>query len=192
MTGNKISEQAAAAPPAGADATLRRAIQMKMLTNKTQQAEVALAFQKTPDNLASHQLPVGQIVGRIFEVNERLFDVGGEPQTRIYAVGEFEAMNYATGEVFESTVADLPSYFLESVRGALARNDGAAVLVGIEIVLCATGKSIPYAYEVRNLVPREADNPLNRIKALMAKKGTLRLPPPAPIAPIDADEPTAA
>lgn len=171
-----------------ADAIMRRAIQMKMFTNKTQQAEVALAKEKTPDDMASWQIPVGQIVGRVYEVNERTFEVNGEPQMRLYAVGEFEAVNYATGEVMESTVADLPGYYIESIRGALARNNGAAVLLGVEIVLSATGKSIPYAYEVRNLVPREADSPLNRIKMSIASKGKLRLPPPVALAAIDPPE----
>lgn len=181
--GEKTSEKAAVQP--AEDATMRRAIQMKMFTNKTQQAEVALAKEKTPDDIGTWQIAVGQIVGRVYEVNTRTFEVNGEPQARIYAVGEFEAVNYATGEVMESTIADLPSYYLEGIRGALARNNGAAVLLGVEIVLAATGKSIPYAYEVRNLVPREADSPLNRIKALIASKGKLRLPPPVALEAID-------
>lgn len=185
-TGQKTSEKAAAAPPE--EATMRRSIQMKMFTNKTQQAKVALAIQETPEDLASHQIAVGQIVGRIYEVNTRTFEVNGEPTERIYAVGEFEAVNYLTGEVMESTLADLPSYYLEGVRGALQRNDNAAVLIGVEIVLVATGKNIPYAYEVRNLIPREADSPLNRLKAAIAKRGKLRLPPPSDAAPIDPPE----
>jgi hypothetical protein len=184
----KTSEQAAPQAPAQDEATMRRAIQMKMFTNKTQQAEVALAKEKTPDDLASWNVPVGQIVGRVYEVNTRTFEVNGEPQERIYAVGEFEAVNYATGEVMESTIADLPAYYLEGIRGALARNDGAAVLLGVEIILAATGKSIPYAYEVKNIVPREADSPLNRLKAAIAAKGKLRLPPPQAMKPIDPPE----
>jgi hypothetical protein len=179
----KTSEAAAVAAPE--EASMKRSIQMKMFASDVQKAEVALAYQKTPEDLSSWQVPIGQIIGRVYEVNTRVFEVNGEPQERIYAVGEFEAVNYASGEVMESTTADLPSYYLEGIRGALARNNGAAVLLGVEIVLVATGKAIPYAYEVRNLIPREADNPLNRIKSLIAGKGKLRLPPPVQADPID-------
>jgi hypothetical protein len=181
-----------AAPTAPADATSKRSIQMKMFATDKEKAEVALAFQSTPDDLSSHQRVVGQIVGVAYDVLESDFEVNGEPQKKLYAAGEFEAVVLRTGEVLEAPSCDLPKYYLEALRGALARNNGAQVLLGVEIVLVATGKNIPVAYEVRNIVPREADSPINRIKAAIASKGKLRLPPPEALKPVDDVEAEAA
>lgn len=192
MTSKTTSQKAAVEP---ADATSKRSIQMKMFATDREKAEVALAFQATPDDLASHQRVVGQIVGVCYDVLESVFEVNGEPQTKLYAAGEFEAVVLRTGEVLEAPAADLPRYYLEALRGALARNNGAQVLLGVEIVLVATGKNIPVAYEVRNIVPREPDSPINRIKAAILAKGKdrLRLPPPEALRPIETeDEPATA
>lgn len=183
----KTSQKAAAQAPADADATSKRSIQMKMFATDREKAEVALAFQATPDDLASHQRVVGQIVGMAYDVLESTFEVNGEPQTKLYAAGEFEAIVLRTGEVLEAPQADLPRYYLEALRGALARNQGASVLLGVDIVLVATGKNIPVAYEVRNIVPREPDSPINRVKAAIAAKGKLALPPPTALKPIPED-----
>lgn len=181
----KTSEKAAVTQP---EPSMKRSIQMKMFATKVQQAEVALAREKgEPEE--KWKIGVGQIVGRIFEVNERENELpDGQMKTSLVAVGEFEAVIYGTGEVMESITAYLPGYYLESVRGALKQGAG-AVVVGIEVVLTATGKGVPYAYEVRNLVPREADNPINRVKALLAKTGRLRLPPPQELPVLDKHDP---
>lgn len=189
MTGDQAQQKTSEKAAPKGDAPLqegvsKRSIQMKMFTNKVQQQEVALARAKDEPQ-DKWAVPVGQVIGEVYEVLESVFEHNGQPTTKLYAVGDFEAVVYATGEVIASPQADLPAYYLESVRGALKRNAGASLLFGAEIVLTATGKTIPYAYEVRNLVPREASSPLNRLKAAIAKTGKLRLPPPVALQAVD-------
>jgi hypothetical protein len=176
MAQAKISEQAAPAAPI--EGNLKRAIQMKMFATDIQKARVALAYSEKKPR-AEWDIAVGQLVGLITKVKEQTFEQkSGEINTALQALGEFEAVVFESGEVIESGVAYLPGYYLESVQALLEDPTIHSVEVAVEIHLVATGKSIPVAYEVANLVKRRPESPLNRMKAEIAAAGRLRLPPP--------------
>lgn len=163
-----ISEQASVAPNI---ATMKRSLQMKQFASKQDHKDVA--FHETPKVL-------GQVIGRIIAVSEKEGTLpDGERKVSLLALGQFEGSNYGTGEVFEATSAYLPGYYLEVVRAMLEKQGVEAVDFSIEIELVPTGKSIPTAYEVRNLLRRRPDNPLEVMKRELAAAGRLRLPPPS-------------
>lgn len=152
------------------EGTTKRSIQMKMFTTPKQHKEVAFK---------NEAQTVGQIIGEIFSVKEKVGTLpGGDSKVSLLAFGDFEAVNYTTGEVFQSTAAYLPQYYLETVQAMLEKPDVHSLLFAVEIVVAPTGKTIPTAYEVRNLVRRRPENAVNLLKAELAKAGRLRLPPP--------------
>lgn len=172
----KTSEVASAAPLA----VLRRSIQMKMFLPEQKAGQptphIAVAASMQP-------LPLGQIVGIIYAVQEREGELpDGSKKTSLLAVGEFEGTNYDTGEVFESTGCYLPDYYLQTVKAAFEGNAKVErVTFAVEVSLHPTGKPIPTTYMLTNLVRRRADNPLNQLKLELADSGRLK-GLPAPIA----------
>lgn len=156
----------------------KRSIQMRMF--------------KSPTNIktcVNRQIivPLGQIAGAIYEVVEKPGTLpDGTAKTSLLAMGEFEAVNYETGEVVQSFAAYLPGYFIEALRSAMRSGGGKMIMIGIEIVAEPTGlddktglpKGIPFAYGVRNLMGRRADSPLEQVKRRMKAMSMLRLPEP--------------
>ena len=189
MAQAKISEQAAVTPPDAGK--LKRSIRMKDLLGNDGdkiKARLALAWAVGKPQ-AEQEIVAGVIVGPIYEVRERTFEDPRDNSivTVLQAFGEFEAVSALSGEVLTSTAADLPTYYLEGVQAALDNGGVNSVLMAVEILLVATGKSIPVAYEVRNIMPPQPDSPLNRIKMTLAKANRLgKLPPPVAIEAIAA------
>jgi hypothetical protein len=123
-------------------------------------------------------IAVGQIVGGIVKVTEKQWpQKDGSFQISLSALGDFQATEYTAGEILEGNTANLPKYYLEAVRSMIELT-GRPIECALEIWLVATGKNIPIAYEVKNLVRRPADSIVNRLKREMAEAGRLRLPPP--------------
>jgi hypothetical protein len=165
------------------EGTIKRALKMSMWGTPRDKAEMqkraAEMVLAGKDASEAEPLTLGQIVGRIASVDIReITREDGSVDTIWSGIGEFEGAIYSTSQVVESPSANLPRYYLEGAK-ALLDKGADAVLVAIEIVLVATGKQIPVAYEVRNLIPREADNPINRMKLALQRSGKLKgLPPP--------------
>lgn len=194
MATQKTSQAASVETAETLEAKMKRSLQMKIFFTDVQKSEIALAKAKgeAPEKC---EIAGGTIIGRIFEVKEKQSELpNGDLNTSLVAIGEFECVNYATGEVFEAPAAYLPGYYLEGAKAALERfsGDGTAIELAVEVLAVATGKAVPVAYEVRNLIPREADSPMNKLKARLAatKKGLRGLPPP--VAPLALDAPKAA
>lgn len=185
MANAKTSETASVETVA--EAKGKRSIQMKMFFTDIDKAKLPLAKAEGKP-LDECQKIGGQIIGTIFKVEERVSELpNGETNTSLAAIGEFEAIVFETGEVVEAPTAYLPGYYLEGVKAALERDSTIkSVLIGANVVMVATGKSIPIAYELINLVPREPDSPMNRLKAAIAKAGKLRLAPPVEMKALDA------
>jgi hypothetical protein len=169
----------------GGEAVLRRSLQMKFFAAKQAIKNVSIASLEMKDggkprNPAHASITVGQVVGTIFDVQEKIGKLpNGDVSTSLLAIGEFEAVCYETGEVITTNAAYLPTYYLETARAAMSKDDcNRAILCALEIVMEATGKSVPYAYMVRPLIQRRPENPLNRLKAELQRHGRLRLPPP--------------
>lgn len=188
------ADGAAAAPAPAAEATLKRGMRMSWFAGPTDHLEVGLEYAKTKD-AAKSMRPLGQLVGVIWSVEEREFknttpDGDTEIVKNLVAVGDFEAVKYSDGEVATTPSFTLPKYYLEAARAALEKNAdrGTGLEFAIEIVLTPTGKQVPTAYEVRNLIPREVDSPINRLKAKVQATGRLRLPPPVGVPLLDSPE----
>ena len=168
-------EEADTTSAAADSGNLKRSLQMKMFASQRDKNAVAHS---------GKEMPLGQIVGVIFDVKKKIGTLpdGTQKESRL-AIGDFEAMVYKTGEVYNSTAAYLPDYFLETVESILEKSNEGAVMCAIELVLVPTGKSIPVAYEVKNLAVRRPENPINILKAELANAGRLRLPPPPAAVP---------
>lgn len=186
MSDQSISQMASVAPGV---ATLKRSLQMKHFASADDRTKVA--FLNTKEETAKRieageaevfTLAVGQVLGQIFKVDEKVGQLpDGSEKTSLLAIGDFEALSYKTGEIFSASSAYLPAYFLETVRAILAHPSNPGVVdFAVEIVLVPTFKSIPVAYEVKNLITRRPGNPINRLKAELAAANRLRLPPPPP------------
>lgn len=178
-----VTREIIANAPGAAAATSKRSLQMRQF--------------KTKNNIAycvKNQVivPLGQIVGHVYDMVIKTGSLpDGTPKDSVFALGDFQATVYETGEILEANGAYLPGYYAEALKAALTR--GAAsnlgIVFGIEIVAEPTGldektglpRSIPFAYGVRNLIARQPDSPLEMVKRQMAKAGALRLPPPAPL-----------
>lgn len=180
-----ISEQASVATNVAA---MKRGLRMSWFADKKDHLKVGLAFEDGPlkGNVEKCTLVLGQIIGVIFAVEERTFTgADGEVATQLVALGDFEAVKYETGESASMGTASLPRYYLEGIRAALSKDVVTAVNFAIEISLVPTGKQVPTAYEVKNLIPREADSPLNTLKRKLAAANRLRLSPPEDVPAIE-------
>lgn len=174
------TDQIMASAPGAAIALEKRSIQMRMFKSK-----------EAVGKCVKEQIivPLGQIAGVIYDVVEKPGMLpGGEPKTSLLAMGDFQAINYATGEVFEAKAAYLPGYFAEALRSIFVRANARVAEIGIEICIEPTGldnmgmpKSIPFAYGVKNLIARRAADPLEQLKRRMVAGGMLRLPAPPPV-----------
>jgi hypothetical protein len=171
--------------------TVKRALQMNMFAGKKDHDEVTAknsdTFKETEEGKklfadapgGKFTKTVGQVIGQIFDVQEREGQLrDGTPTKSLLAIGEFEAAVYSTGEIMESYTAYLPKYFLETCKAALDSQQVKAIPLAIEIVLTPTGKPIPTAYEIRNLMRKRPDSVMNQIKAELQGMSRLRVSGP--------------
>lgn len=174
------SQLASVAPTEG---TLKRSIQMKMFGSKEDRLKAQVAFEAkdspTFQDAAKSSITVGAIVGVVYDVKEQQGTLpNGEVKMSLLSIGDFEATNYETGEIWNSTSCYLPDYIARTFKSALDKG-GQACEFAYEVVIVPTGKGVPIAYEVRPLIQRQADNPINRMKLQLQKVGRLgKLPPP--------------
>jgi hypothetical protein len=127
---------------------------------------------------------LGQIVGHVFNAKDKMaLDNEGKEMHSIELLGDFEAVNYRTGEVCVAPTAYLPNYFAKHTKAAIEAA-GKPVLFSVELGVEALREDqirggIAYTWVVKNLLPqRQSDNPLNALKMQMHRAGMLRLPLP--------------
>lgn len=165
----------------------KRSIQMKHFRSKE-------AIEKCIRDQVS--VALGQVIGYAAACKQRENELpSGGKAVSYLTIGDFEAMNYATGETFTATGIYLPKYFAETVEASLAGNP-TGIAFAIEILVEPTGRSVTeggilYAYAVKRLLARRADSPLEAMKRELAAAGKLRLPAPAPVAPALSADPLA-
>jgi hypothetical protein len=153
----------------------RKSIQMKHFRDPQSITECVMKQQA---------IALGMVVGAAFAVKLRQGTLPDGTKNESYlTIGDFEATNYKTGEVFTSTGIYLPRYFAETIEAAVNASPG-GVSFGIEIVVEPTGKQIgegiQYSYGVKRLMARKADSAVEQIKReLQARKLLRGLPPPA-------------
>lgn len=180
MSISLTTDQIMASAPGAAIALEKRSIQMRMFKNRD--AIIKCVKEQVI-------VPLGQIAGVIYDMVEKPGTLpDGTAKTSLLAMGDFQAINYATGEIFEAKAAYLPGYFAEALRSIFVRANARVAEIGIEICLEPTGldnmgmpKSIPFAYGVKNLIARRAADPLEQLKRRMVAGGMLRLPAPPPV-----------
>lgn len=181
MSTSLTTDQIIASAPGAGIALEKRSIQMRMFKSKTN------ILKCVTDQII---VPLGQIAGVIYDVVEKPGTLpNGEAKTSLLALGDFQAINYETGEVLEAKAAYLPGYFAEALRSIFIKSGARVAEIGIEICAEPTGldektnlpKSIPFAYGVKNLIARRAADPLEQLKRRMVAAGMLRLPAPPPV-----------
>jgi hypothetical protein len=177
------------APPAGKSVENTVAEQIAI-----DRKSIQMKFFRDPESLTAcvtqqKAIALGMIVGTVNAIKERPGQLpNGQPSISLQAMGDFEAVNYKSGEKAESNTAYLPTYFAEVMQAALAKAPPGApgINIALEIVCEPTGVAIgggksPYAYGVKRLHSRLAQSPLEQIKRDLASRGMLRgLTPPAP------------
>lgn len=177
--------------------TVKRALQMNMFASKKDHEEVATkngeTFRDTEEGkklfadnpTGKFTKTLGQVLGLIYSVELREGQLrDGTPTQSLIAIGEFEAAVYSTGEVMESYTAYLPRYFLETCKAALEGGNVKQIPLAIEIVLTPTGKAIPTAYEIRNLMRKRPESVMNQIKQELAGMNRLRVSGPVEAPPL--------
>lgn len=153
----------------------KRSIQMKQFRDRD-------SIKRCIDTQTS--IALGQVIGHAFDVVMKKGTLpDGSPSTSPFIVGDFEAVNYKTGEVMSASGAYLPKYFAETIQAALTKGAGAThgIAFAIEVVVEPTGKEPPaiqIAYGVKRLVARRPDSPIEQMKRTLQAAGTLRLPAP--------------
>lgn len=135
-------------------------------------------------------LAIGQIIGRITGVETIHGVYKGEPTTSLLAIGAFEAVKYFDGTVIEPLGWYGPGYFLKTLQNMLRGDQFPnGIAVALEMWMVASGKEIPYSYEVKDLGTRAANDPLEDIKRKLASSGRLRLPAPVTVTDLEVELP---
>jgi hypothetical protein len=157
-----------ATPAAAAPITEKRAIRMAEFNSKEAQAAATLG----------NKTSLGQIVGIAYSTMEKvstLADGSGKSSTLL--LGQFEAVNFKTGEVMQSGAAYLPQYFADQIKAQIDAAKG-GVSFAIEIVLEPNPREnagIKFQYAVSNLLPPSPNDPLQELKRRAMGSGRLRL-----------------
>lgn len=98
---------------------------------------------------------VGRVIGVAHTVRRHVNDVNGKPVESIALGGIFEAETM-DGEIISASTVYFPMAYAEIAAAALDAEGVKVVQVDVDIVLEATGKSIPYEWAVVSYVEGEA------------------------------------
>lgn len=121
----------------------------------------------------------GQILGVVYAIKEReVVSPDGEASKSWQAVGDFEAVRTSDNTNIRAGTAYLPKYFAQELQAVLERNEGRAQPFAVNVLLEATGKSIPVAWAVEPIMERPENDPITQMKMKLAQAGKLELEPP--------------
>lgn len=127
-------------------------------------------------------IPVGRVLGVVHEIETKTGALPtGEVKESKIAHGEFQSVNLDTGEVLEAMSIYLPKYFAEAIERHMRVAKVQTVPFAIEIDCRPTGATIPFAYEVRNLLKKPVDHPLEQMKRALLASGESLKGLPAPV-----------
>jgi hypothetical protein len=156
---------------------------ISMASFRTDKA-IAAIVTAIANNTGPVRIHVGQIIGQVDATSKTVGeDKDGKEQVNWKMLGEFEAkaigIDGKVGETLTSNVAYMPRYYTEIVEAALAKTGGGSIFIGADIYMISEPKAATkYAYDVVNLKSRAKGNPLDAMKAEMAKMGVLKLDAP--------------
>jgi hypothetical protein len=130
-------------------------------------------------NKQANYLPLGKLIGHAVGFEETIVPddmpkLANKKENSILLIGKFEAICYETGEVKEAAGAYLPTYFRKMVQGQIdaGKANGEGALFAIEMGAELTGRTIPWAWVVTNLIPDDVESPMGRLKAKLDGLGT--------------------
>jgi hypothetical protein len=124
---------------------------------------------------------LAKIYGTARRAKEESFQMpDGKVSNFIRFIGRFQALNIATGEIFEAGACILPGIAQDLLAGELG-SDGSkevmfAFLIGVNYVKDA---SVPFEYTVTSLVELTEDDPMLRIAHAIG----VNIPAAAPVLP---------
>ena len=110
--------------------------------------------------------PIAQVYGKASGIKPVVDKDRGEVFNSI--VGNFEAVNLETGEVYNSGVLYLPSgihAMVENAANKLAKDSTETVDFALEIRVVQSANKAGYSYEAVNLIPAALVDPIATIRA---------------------------
>lgn len=149
--------------------------QVKKLSVATVYGKIDLKKLITLDE-KGEKLPIMQVIGQAVGVKSGVSSYGDWK----CLMGQFQATNSETGEVFEASQLYLPEVALTPLIVALSSPETRGVEFAIKITANyaknAKPGGVPYEYSWEPLLPPDANDPISRIKARLE---ALALPAPA-------------
>jgi hypothetical protein len=113
------------------------------------------------------KLILGKILGTATGTKEKVDNKG---EVFIAIVGSFEGIRGEDGQRIQSGVLYLPSGFHDEIVAQLKSPDVSDVVFAFEVMAHTASNAIGYSYAMRNLLPAMPDDPLERVRALMAER----------------------
>ena len=161
---------------------MARRIQMSWFAQKD--LDAGRKFKSEVSGLPANQGKfAGQIVGLVYDAQEKFSEINGQETRSVLLVGDFEAVRVIDKETSKSAQLYLPTYFADMVKAKLEKSGGRAVPIAVNVTLVATGKEIPVAWEVEPAIRREPTSPIEAMKRAMLEDAKnsgaeFLLPPP--------------
>lgn len=122
-----------------------------------------------------NELPIARLYGKLSEV--RYQDDKAKGQIYTYFVGNFEAINMQSGEVYKSGKLFLPKGISELVEDGVKKgrekDPNASISFAFQVNSIKAKNPIGYSYKVLQLKPVEPEDELKAIRDLIAKAGTV-------------------
>lgn len=182
-----VTQEASASETSGSvsGTSIRRALTMRTFVNipwiNEHVVGPAMLAKKTG---AETRKPLCRIYGFVTGVTEKAGQLpDGTPSVNIVCHGQFEGESYIDGEITNAAAVFFPPSFAEYMKGLFAgENPPRMAEVDVDVMVEATGKTIPFAYVLTNYVEDKNMTPLRRLKA--ARKTPLSIgsrPAPAQI-----------
>lgn len=158
--------------------------QVKKLSVATVFGKIDLeALIKAPDQT----IAIMRVIGRAVGVKEGMSSYGDWKALQ----GQFQAVNAATGEVFEAATLFLPDVAMTPLLVALSAPEsrGVEFALALSVKYVKNGKpgGVPYEYTWEPLLPPDASDPIARITARLQELGKLPAPDAAPAGDAAAD-----
>lgn len=118
---------------------------------------------------------LGTIIGIARRVQTKLAP-NGDAHEQI--IGEFEAVNATTGEVYDSGVLYLPGGIHERLSSALKGESVEPIEFAIELSTVRSTNAVGYEYRARSLMETKLADPLQLIREAVAAKKQAQLAAP--------------
>lgn len=118
-----------------------------------------------------NELPIARLYGTLDKVGHQDDKNTGTPFT--FFVGNFEAINMQTGEVFKSGKMFLPKGISELVESEVTKNPGADIAFAFEVRSIKANNPIKYSYKVLPLVSPTVADPLKILRDKVLAAGAI-------------------